>query len=731
MKRIILILISIVGFAGVAGSANVADISNFSAPVTVNAFLQWGDTLWAATSGGLVTRYLGGNADAPHEFMGNGRVFPDLHLTALCRDESGNIWIGSRRGYLYKRSPRGRYEVFSTYKLSGWSVTALYFYDGMIVVGADKGVSLFDPVKGVASRNATAIGVFSDPRVNVIESSEDTLFLGCNEGTAFLDGLYDAPLAQRNFYYPGIWKTKGAGPVRSFADVGDSIAALSKPATFFRGYLYAADTGGRLTWTDGGKINTARILAEGGITTLYNEGDKRLWIGTEARYYYSLGDGDPPLRQHTIGGYSLKQASQVIVAPNGDLWALPSVSYPNIYWYHGIHRFNGRDWQLYSDKTYGDDFGYVGDGSSRGAAFWKDGSIWAGTSGGNVKHINAAENTVGQFVFGYGDFFGVAYLRHGQGENTWGRCDAVAADSSGYLWFSAFDSNLGSLICYDPRYDPVSYETNPVKAHFRRFFTEQPFKVQSVELLAVDRGGRIFAYGGNRLVAFSHGGAPLSGGITIDTVYESIGTLRAMAVGPDGALYMAGAGGIKRIRPDAVKIETLVDALSNASSIAVDDGTIWAGTGSGGVIQYDLSTKKEISRIDEASGLASNNVVSVAVDGKNNRLWVATDEGVSMVSVGSSGSKGAKKISVSAVPNVYSASGNAGGASQITFRGLRPKSSVSVYAVNGVLTAKVEALHYTDVEWRAVWTPKRNIAPGTYIAVVRPGGERAKIIIKP
>ena len=732
MKKRIATISALIITAGFAVSVSAAppaafeNISNYSSPVTVNAFLQWGDTLWAATSGGLVMRNL---ASGAQEFTGNGRIFPDLHLTALCRDEAGNVWIGSRRGYLYKRSPHGRYTAFSAYKLSGWSITSLYFYDGMVVVGADLGVSLFDPVKGVAVRNATAIAGFSAPNVNVIESNGDTLFLGCGEGAAFLDSLYDAPLARRNFYDPGIWKTKGSGSVRSFVDVGGGVAAYSKPAALFRGSLYAADTGGRLTWTDGGSVMAARIIADGGITALYNEGGKRLWIGTEAMYYYSLGDGDPPLRQHKIDGYSLKQASRVAVAPNGDLWALPRAAYPNIFWYHGVHRFDGREWRIYGRYSHGDDFGYVGDGSALGAAFGKDGSIWVGTSGGNVKHIDQAKHTIGQLIIGYGDFAGVSYMRHGLGENVWGKCDAVAVDSSGYVWISVFDSNFGSLICYDSRYDPVPYETNPVKARFRRFFTEPPLKNQNIELMAVDRSGRIFAYGMNRMAVFGHGGNPLADGVKVDTLYETIGTLRAMDAGPDGALYMAGVNGVKKIPPGALTVESLDNTINNASCMAADDGVLWIGTGGGGVIRYDLSNK-ETRRIDETAGLPSNNIVSVAVDRKNGRLWIATDEGISMANVGGSG-RTASKPPLRAVPNLYSASGSAQGASQITFYGLKPRSSVSVYAVNGSLTAKVEARRHTDAEWRAAWSPKRNIAPGTYIAVVKPGGERTKIIIKP
>ncbi|GBU21097.1 hypothetical protein R80B4_00986 [Fibrobacteres bacterium R8-0-B4] len=723
ITRAIIITLFVAGFAGSASAAPVTfeNISNYSSPVTVNAFLQWGDTLWVATSGGLVMHNL---ASGAQEFVGNGRIFPDLHLTSLCRDDIGNIWIGSRRGYLYKRSPHGQYTAFSSYKLSGWRVTSLYSYDGMIVVGSNMGVSLFDPVKGIAVRNATAIAGFSNPDVNVIEANDDTLFLGCGEGTAYLYGLYDVPLSQRNFYDPGIWKTKGSGPVYSFVFSGNGVTARSKPATLFRGALYAADTGGRLTWTDSDTIKGARIVADGGITALYNEGDKRLWIGTESRYYYSLGDGEKPLQQHKIEGYSLKLASRVAVAPNGDLWALPEASLPN-FWYHGVHLFDGRGWRLYS----GDAFGYAGEHGALGAAFSRDGTIWVGTSGGNVKHINPKDNTVGQFVIGYGDYTGITYVRDGIGDVIWGKCDAIAADSSGYLWFSAYDNYFGSLICYDPRYDPISYETNPVKAHFRRFFTEPSLKVTNIELLAVNREGKIFAYGGNRLVAFRHNGNPLADSIEIVSVYEAVGTLKAIDAGPDGALYMAGSGGIRRIQAGSATIETVDNTINTASSMAADDGVLWIGTGAGGVIRYDLSTK-ETRRIDETTGLASNNVISVAVDRKNGRLWVATDEGISMVSVGVFGKK-ASKPPLRAVPNLYSASGSSQGAQQITFCGLKPKSSVSVYAINGSLTAKVEAKYHTDTEWRAAWTPKRNIVPGTYIAVVKPGGERTKIIIKP
>jgi hypothetical protein len=135
--------------------------------------------------------------------------------------------------------------------------------------------------------------------------------------------------------------------------------------------------------------------------------------------------------------------------------------------------------------------------------------------------------------------------------------------------------------------------------------------------------------------------------------------------------------------------------------------------------------------IGESVGLPSNNVVSVALDKKNGRLWIVTDEGVSWLDIGRSGTKISTNRNLRAFPNVFSVGGSAQGAQHVTFTGLEPRSSVAVYTVSGSLVAKTDAEHFIDSEWRAVWTPKRTLTPGTYIAIANPSGKRAKIILKP
>jgi len=734
-------ILSAVLFCAAAAFA-AEGVVNYSSVITVGDFLAAGDTLWAASSGGLAAHNL---RNGGKTLVSNAKIFPDPYLTALCRDSRGNVWIGSRGGYLYRRTPQGQFAVFPSYKHSGWGITCLFPYGGLIVVGSDRGVSLFDPAKGVAVKNAAGISTFSNPRVNAVSASGDTLFLGCGEGVAYLDSLDAAPLAQRNFYDPGIWKKRAgwSGPAVSFVNTGGSAAADSVPSVIFRGFLLravklaeaaaGADTVWNiaLEWDEGGMRRSVKIAPAGNVLKLYNEGDNQLWIGTDDRYYYSYdGEAGAAPVQHRIEGLALKHGVRAALAPNGDVWVLPVVTGA---WHDGIYRYDGRNWYVYNNGTHSGRFGYIGETSRGilGAAFGRDGTFWAGTWGGNVKHIDPSKNTVGQFILGNGDFKTVSYYSDGAPYDAWGKVDALAVDSSGYLWASAYDHNSGSVICYDPRYTPASSEQDPVKAHYRWFFSEPSLKTINITELSVDAGGRLYAYDApqNRLTVFRHGGSPLKDSIAVDTTYSSFGAVAAVRAAPGGGVYIAGTMGLAKIPAGSLNVEIIDNTLANGSDLAVQGNILWLGTRTEGVLRYDAD-KKEKKRFGEAEGLPSDNVLSVALDGKKGYLWILTDAALSRLDIGRA-AKPERKEAVRVFPNVFSLGARGQGASQITFARLEPRSTVFVYSVNGALVAKASSEYFTENEWRAAWTPKRAMTPGTYIAVIKPSGKRAKILLKP
>jgi len=709
------------------------NITNYSSPVTANDFLKWGDTLWVATSGGLRAHNL--RDAAAGRFIGNSRVFPDLHLTAICRDSRGNMWIGSRKGYLYMRSPRGQFTTFSAYRHSEWGITSLQSYGDLIVVGSNKGVSLFDPVKGVAMRNSVRIADFSNPRVNVIEARGNMLFLGCDDGVAYLDSLNVVPLSQRNFYDPGIWKTRRGGPVHAIAFAGDTMSAHSTPSAEFRGMVYTtADSG----WIMRDGRRATRITPWGTIQKLFNEDDRRLWIGTLDGFYYSwsaeAGEGGlfVPPEQHRIDGMTLRLGTRAVTAGDGNVWFLPMVPFPNVQWHHGIYRFDGAQWFLYNDNTHRYQFGYIGDHGMQGAAIGSDGTLWAGTSGGNVKHVDPVHNTVGQLIMGYGAFRNVNYALYGEGDILWGKQDALAMDSTGYLWVAVWQSDHGSLVCYDPRHHPVSsMEHNPARAHYRRFFTESPLKTVNITALNVDADNRVFAYDPNQqqLTIFSHSGNPLTDSIKVERVYSGFAAVSEIQTAEDGTTYIASAGGLRSVASGSLEIKTVDSTLTNILSMAIRGNIMWLGTRTNGILRLDLDSG-ERRWINESSGLPSNSIISLALDKRNGRLWIVTDEGISHLDTGRE-SRRAQPKSLRAFPNVFSVSGKMQGARRITFTGLEPRATVTVYTVNGSLVAKAEAQLFNENEWRAEWAPRRNLTPGTYIAVAKPSGKRTKIILKP
>jgi len=695
---------------------------NHVSPITVNSFLMSGDTLFAASSGGLQVHNVKSGAA---QLLSDAKMFPDPHLTALCRDAKGNLWMGSQKGYLYKRTPRGQFSVYSSYKLAGWGITCLYTHDGLIVVGSDKGVSLFDPQKGIALRNAANIGGFSDPRVNTITVFKDTLFIGCNEGLAYLDGLNSVPLNRRNFYDAAIWETeKSDAPIVSFINAGSFISPQAAPAVIFRGRIITSDNEG---WILSNGERWRRVTGTGKIVNLYSESERRLWIGTDEMFYFSFNGDDNP-QQHRIEGLALKGGTRLLTARNGDVWALSKIDYRAVRWHHGVYRYDGSRWHLYNGSSHGG-YGYLGDFDPYGITEGRDGTIWVGTWGGNVKHINSVNNTVGQLIVGNRDFRNINYMANGvDGEQDWGKVDALATDSSGFIWMSVYDHSFGSLMCYNPRFPPNSAETDPAKAHYRHFFPGSPLADPQ---LSVDAENRIFFSDNlqSKLTVFRYNGNPLVNGIIIDTTYHQIGMISAIRSADDGTTYISATTGLRRVRAGETKLEMIDETLSNITSMAIQGERLWLGTRTNGILRYNTADSAK-TWINEANGLLSNSIFSLALDSKRGRLWIMSEGGVSQLDAGRE-SKVTSSEPVFVFPNVFSISRSNQGASSVTFARLEPNSIVSVYAVSGVLIDKVSAQPFTEREWRAYWTPKRSLTPGTYFAVVKPSGKKTKIILKP
>ncbi len=686
--------------------------------MSVNGFVVTGDTLWGASSGGLVVKNLQ-NEDTV-VLLSSSQLFPDPFLTGICKNQNGEIWITSRRGYLYRRTSNGNYSVYDNYLQAGWGLTAIFARGNLLVVGSAKGVSIFDPVRGVALRNAVSIADFTNPRVNKISGFRDTLFLGCEEGVAYLDSLDILPLKNRNFYDAGIWKTRRQAAVVDFVVTSTRVIPCSSASVMFRGKLLS-EKDGKIVY-EGSPVTETNF---GKILSLYNEDDNRLWVGTEENYFFSFTGESAPV-QHSLGGFPLKSGTKIHASTNGDVWVLPAVprtgaTAPR----HGIARYDGVKWNSYIGGT----LGSLGDDDVLGITDGQNGDVWVGTWGGNVKHINPQTGQNGQLIIGNSSFPSFTYLHNGEVQDSWGKVDALALDSSGYLWIAVWGHDLGSLICYDPRFDPVSSESDPMKAHFRRFHTDPPITSTKKVNLYVDASNRIFLFDGqNKLTTYKHNGNPLTDSLRVVATQE-IGIISGMEPGPDGSTLFISNYGIYSLGKSETHATLIDSEVRNGVSLAVRDSVLFIGTQVSGVLVYDLSSSEK-NWLNESSGMLSNNVVSVAYSRQNGHLWALTDAGISEIDLGSQ-EKIAPREKILAYPNPFSISRRNQGAVSVTFAKLDPHSVISVYTLDGVLVSKVNSQPLSGYEWRASWTPGRSLAPGTYFAVVRPSGKRVKIILVP
>ncbi len=720
---------------------------NYAPTVAVNGFAKTGDTLWVASGGGL---FVYNTVTGHGELLNDHRRFPDPHLTSVVEARNGDLWIGSRNGYLYRRTKNGVFSVFSSYFRAGWGIVDLYEYQSYIIVGSQRGVSVFDPQKEAALKNAANIGNFSNSRVNTITSFNDSLILGCEEGVAVLT----ADIERANFYDRTVWRTDfssdSSAVVDFFVENGELIP--SSGLTFsFRGSKYIVEKDGIAYSNDTPILNFG--LHEK-IIAWYVDSNDNLWIGTDNRYFFRW-DGITDVQQVIIEGIPLKNISEMLLTSNGDLWFLPSLVYLDGYqpWNNGVVRFDGSNWTIYNAHTHGAAFGYIGDLSMQGLMEDQTGDIWTGSWGGNIKHISLSQNRLGQLVVGTADNQTFEYVKDA-GPPVWGKVDALTFDNNGYMWFSPYDHELGAVICYDPRRSPDSNADTPTEAGFRRFFPNGHSDwTLSITKMATDNSNRIFTVDhNNHLKIMEYNGTnPLQAQLSITRPSANLGVIADLEAATSGIMWIAGSNGLYAFIP-SVNTPFLIDNdIGAPTSVAVqNDSTLWIATEGNGLLKYQFYHKdripvsQSIADMERFSyffevekqyvtmdhGLLSDNITHVAVDNNKGLLWAVTDAGLTSYYIGSE-EKVPSGSNVIISPNPYSISNRDQASNRIVFSKLEPRTEISVYTVNGQLVQQLRSQRVSDHEWQSEWKPQSSIVPGIYMVIARPSGDRGKLILVP
>jgi ligand-binding sensor domain-containing protein len=707
--------------------------SNISPVLSISDIVIDGTNAWLASSGGLVRI---NTASGDVQLFNEVRDFPDLRCTALHRDANGALWVGTKKGYLYRKNSNGTNTIFNVYAAAqpeGWTIHCLTSYAQYLIVGSNQGCSIFD-FRREKALNALQFGGFNSSNVRAVAVHHDSLFVGCDEGYAVLD-ISGNRIQTINPYDRSIWKTVStSSPVTGFADSAGVLNVLYKPTARYNGRTVVADS--NRVYADTALVCTVASS----INVLKTDGEGNCWIGTSDDFCSVLKNGR--LVKHALNTLTTSLVNRVFLDRDGALWCLPQITKNPYPWWLQVNRFAENRWDYFGPQI-SPFFGAYGDNEDlHGICQDQYGNMWVGTPGGNVKRYDANSHDWNEYLVGGGDWQG-GFQRvpwDNREPLPWGKCDAIALDSSGYLWFGVYKGHPGCMICYD------SYIINPDSTQIRRFFPlNSPYFMLDVYTINVDKSGRIF-FGGyeGKLAYLTHNGKPLEDGVEPHLLGE-YSQVRGMVTTENGTTWIATTQGLLYIGPTDAEVTKIIDFPTDITCIAAEsDSILWLGTVSRGLLRYepfgDTLQPSELSIVDVAKGLISNSIKDLCVDRSKGVLWIATSEGLSRYELGHTFQAVTTNKKMLACPNPFSLTRHR----EVVFYHVAPNSYVSIYDVRGSLISRVssEAKNITlsPYEWTCTWKPASSVVPGTYIFVSTvtggktPGVQKtsvAKLLITP
>jgi ligand-binding sensor domain-containing protein len=690
----------------------------------VNNIIVRDQELLILTAGGLLLHNLTNNSATLE--MGS-LEFPDPDVSAAAFDKNRKLWVGSKFGYLGVWGKNKWENVSRSYQAAGWKIRDLLFYNDQLFVGASNGVSLFDINTQKVDKSTIAFGSLTSTQVNDMVVFHGNLYLGLDHGLARLDSL-SFNLKRYNFFDPLIWKidsgfTEG---VHTFIIRNDSLHIFSTPAALYKD-RFLTISGKKLLYDN---VQLTEFPSE--ITCLTVVGND-CWIGTTSDYYYKW-DGQN-FMHYTFSGPTFQSVNALIVDKNSHLWAIPAGGMKNDIWWNGFHQYNGDRWTIHNTKS-APEMGFMpGNPESHGLGVSTDGSVWICTAGSHLKRFSPANSSWSQFcTYSQGGSNGGFFHMSDCPIEDWAKTDAIAQDSSGFMWIGCWDNPEGSLICYDPKFEPVSEKSSsPEEAHYRRFFPDgHDYNAINVSNITVDTYGNILvgnSEGPDNLMVMKHDGNPLRNGIKSVKVFDGTGTVIDAVSSPSGPTYLVTTKmGVCTFDPVTMALTTVDEIESGVTAIAMEDDDIfWFASPKEGLIRYNVQTEEK-SVISQIQGLVSLNIKDLAIDNDNGFLWAATDVGVTRVSLGLRGTA-SKNSGVSVFPVPFRKNRH----TTLNFHNVPVGSTVSIYTMYGQLIAKASVERSNSKNASHSWVVPESVVPGTYYYSVsgKDSGKSGKILVSP
>jgi len=738
--------------AGASGDWNV--YVNASA---VNRIACIGDSLWCATRGGVVLFDL---RDSTVTQYLDGLGFRTTNVSAVTVDRGGSVWAafvtsGIARIDHIASSPSVTLYSATIDQLMSDSVTCVAAAGDEIYYGSTNGAAKF--FEDIHTLEPVLSDSLEGVRVNDLLIRGDTLWAACERGVAlFKRSTYAYTLfpvgdatslashggiaycvveGSLRRFIGGAWVAAPQAAVNPLVAVSSGGGALSC-ATADSAYLWNGASWTNITGNMKQVYSTLyRIGASvGTIRTIAVDGRGTPWVGgmreVANRGTYLTG---------YIGGFwsnkAIPQLSQngivaLSVAPGEGIWASTR--------YFGIcYRSSAGQWITYAKSRTQSD--------PAGLSYWlnllalmhdSQGYLWCNAQDYSLDRIH-----LGDALNKADDDW--SHFELDEGTITSNRFVSAKEDPAGNRWF----------LSDDVKQDLGMSGINIVSADGTRWLSINPTTAPSMEGgfvsdIVFGAGGRVYlairGYGVQEWRTGGYGWSALSN--LSDDLWTTLiapddlasTDIFALEQGADGAIWAATASGVVRYRAmtiDSITAKTrpgergLLDA--KVYDLAVDGlGNVWAATELGLNRIDTAGTIAAFTTVDAwRSDLYSSSVISplpsaackvLLYDGREDALWIGTDNGIARLDVSAEQPVEVPLARMVLYPNpVYVARGDR----ELRIAHISGPVSVKVYTVEGELVHEVSGVTDGGVAWDLypLTSDKYHARSGVYLVKVTRG----------
>ncbi len=714
------------------GIAGIGDWKNYTDMKNVRAVASDGQTIWAATSGG-VFRF--NPSDSTYQKFVNSDGLSTNNVTAIFIDSSGNVWIGQQSGNIDVYNPQTKlWRYITDVALSGKTNRAInnfYQSGNKIYIATAFGVTVFSITKFEFADTYTSFDSAIQaiqPNVSAVRVFQNRVFAATNSGIA------SSKIGAVNLAAPESWEI--LSPIKT----GNNFAE-------FGGALYASTVSGMLKF-DGGIWNLAfgigsdvRIISATTAAIIYSESntlksvnasgiitvisstvpstvssgtittDNRIFLG-----FLSNGIGSLSSNLNWVtyfpNGPNSNAFYQIVVDETGTLWSASGGHASG----KGFYSFDGMNWTNYTTTNTplllnNDCFAIeVGPNNSKWVSTWGEGIVLVNSKGVPVRRFDYASS-------GF-----IGSIRSNSLLSSYIVPSRIGVDRSGNVWFSSFVSTDRNKVLWKMKPDSTweSYPGSPygspafmlgivIDQNNTKWFTNA--------LIDRTESTTIVFFNESRTIPGSTNGwgtLTENDGVTNERV-------QSIVVGNNGDIWLGTGSGITIITDPSNPLKRVSKVFLGAirdlfiNSIAVDPlNNKWLGTSKGVfVLSPDGTQLLQQYNIELSGGkMLDNNVRSIAFDHKKGIAYFGTEKGLSTVEIAAVAIK-SSFTTIDLSPNPVYLPDH----STVEIHGLVDESTIKVLALNGKVISQFPAQGGGRAFWNCRDGEGRLVASGIYIVV--------------